>query len=204
MKKTIFAYFLLLNSLYFLAASCSAQDANSTKKMDIKSTNKSADVTPRDALINSVFPEIKAQTLSKKSIVFPKDVAGKPTIICIAFEGSAQSLVDTWTTPVLAKYAQNEVNYYEIPMIKSGYKIVRGFIDGGMRGGVPKELHSNVATYYGGLSDYKTNLRMDKNGSCYLFLLDKSGAIQFVSEGVSDAEKLTKMYAVIEQILVKN
>jgi hypothetical protein len=203
MKRRYFLYLILLNSLYFLVLSCSTQEANSTKKMEVKSTNKSED-PKRDALINTIFPEIKAQTLSKKDIVFPKDAAGKPTIICIAFEGSAQSLVDTWAAPVLAKYPNQEVNYYEIPMIKSGYKFVRGFIDGGMRGGVPKDLHNNVATYYGGLSDYKTNLMMDKNGSCYLFLLDKTGVIQYVSEGVSNADKLTQMYVVIEQILIKN
>jgi hypothetical protein len=203
MKKINISFLTLCAFLPFLITACSAQDANSSKKMDIKSTN-SALISKRDSLINTVFPELKAQTLAKQDMVFPKDVAGKPTIICIAFEGSAQSLVDTWTTPVLAKYPHQEVNYYEIPMIKSGYKIMRGIIDGGMRGGVPKDLHKNVATYYGGLSDYKTNLMMDKNGSCYLFLLDKSGVIQFVSEGISDAEKLDKMYAVIEQILINN
>jgi ATP10 protein len=203
MKKKSLLRLLLLNSLCFFVLSCSMQDANSSKKMDIKS-NDNSENSKRNALIGTAFPEIKAQTLSKKDIVFPTDLAGKPTIICIAFEGSAQPLVDTWATPVLAKYPNQEVNYCEIPMIASGYKFVRGFIDGGMRGGVPKNLHNNVATYYGSLSSYKTNLMMDKKDSCYLFLLDKSGAIQYLSEGVSDADKLNKMYAVIEQILAKN
>jgi hypothetical protein len=199
MKKYIYPYFFLSAVVPFLLLACLGKDTNSSKKMSAKS-GLAADTSARNALINTPFPELKAQTLAKQEMLFPKDVAGKPTIICIAFEGSAQSLVDTWTTPVLAKYPNQEVNYYEIPMITSGYKLMRGFIDGGMRSGVPKELHKNVATYYGGLSDYKKGLMMDKKGSCYTFLLDKSGVIQYVSEGVSNDDKLTEMYAVIERI----
>jgi hypothetical protein len=45
------------------------------------------------------------------------------------------------------------------------------FIDNGMRGGVPKELHGNVATYYGSLIAYKTDLVLEDKNSCYLFFI---------------------------------
>jgi ATP10 protein len=184
-----------LFSLVFIAfsyISCKRQDMNSTKKMGSKSS--------REALINTAFPEIKATTLSKQNIVFPKDVMGKPTIICVAFVGAAQSLVDTWTTPILAKYPNQEVNYYEVPMIKTGYKFMRRFIDGGMRSGVPKALHGNVATYYGNLKTYKSDMKVADVKNCYVFLLDKTGVIQYVSDSSSDAGKLTALFGAIDRI----
>jgi ATP10 protein len=190
-KNSHFAFFLLAFTA-FSYISCKGQDINSTKKMDSKS--------PREALVNTAFPEIKATTLSKQNIVFPKDVLGKPTIICIAFVGAAQSLVDTWTTPILAKYPNQEVNYYEVPMIKTGYKFMRGFIDGGMRSGVPKALHGNVATYYGDLKTYKSDMKVEDVKSCYVFLLDKTGVIQYVSDSSSNAGKLTALYGAIDRI----
>jgi hypothetical protein len=69
-----------------------------------------------------------------------------------------------------------------------------------MRSGVPKALHGNVATYYGSLSSYKTELMMDDKRSCYLFLLDKTGVIQYVAESTSDADKLAVLYAAIEKM----
>jgi ATP10 protein len=194
-KNACFALFLTL-ILSISGESCKGQTAKTTVKMD----NSMASKSERDALIGKVFPELKAQTLSKKDVVFPKDVAGKPTIICIAFVGNAQSLVDTWTTPILKKYPNQEVNFYEIPMIKGAWGIVSGMIDGGMRSGVPKELHGNVATYYGSLTDYKTNLMMPDKNSCYLFLLDKTGVIQYVAEAAADSDKLTVLYGIVDKL----
>jgi putative protein-disulfide isomerase len=200
MKKIINIQLLILSVLsIFCNSSCSGQAGCPAKKVEIKSSSLSANLK-RNALLGMTFPELKAQTLAKQDIVLPKDVAGKPSIICIAFDGAVQNLIDTWATPLLEKYSNNAINYYEVPMIKSGYKLMRGVIDGGMRGGVAQNLHTNVATYYGGLSDYKTNLMMDDAKNCYLFLLDKSGVIRYVSDNSADADKLAELYAAIENI----
>jgi hypothetical protein len=136
-----------------------------------------------DSIINKPFPKLVAETLAKKAIEFPKDVKGKPTIILIAFKREAQTFIDPWSAAILKKYPQDEVNYYEIPMISGGYKLFSRFIDGGMRGGVPLDLHDNVATYYGSLDNYIDYLKIKKNGNCYLFLLDKNGNIIHHAEG---------------------
>jgi hypothetical protein len=81
--------------------------------------------TDRSKLIGSKFPSLKAQTLSKNYIQLPSD---KPTILCIVFEQNSQAKVDTWTLPILEKYADSTIKYYEIPMIKSGFKWASGFI----------------------------------------------------------------------------
>jgi ATP10 protein len=192
MKKKACLYLIFALILSFYGLSCKRKDINTTKKMETKSS--------RDVLVSKAFPELKAQTLARQNVVFPKDGLGKPTILCLVFDRPAQALVDTWTTPILAKYPDNTVNYYEIPMIKGAWGIMSGFIDNGMRGGVPKELHNNVATYYGSLSDYKRDLMLEDKSSCYIFLLDKTGVIQYVAESSADAEKLTALYAAIDKI----
>jgi putative protein-disulfide isomerase len=197
MQKNLFSY--LLAVMCFSGLACSAQEGCPAKKVAIKPSTRTANLM-RNALIGKAFPEIKAKTLAKKEIILPKEMVGKPTVICVAFDGSVQNLIDTWAAPILAKYPDGAVNYYEIPMINWGYKFARGMIDGGMRGGVPEKLHNNVATYYGSLGGYKKTLLMDDTKTCYLFLLDKTGVIQYVADNAADAEKLTALYAAIEQI----
>jgi predicted transcriptional regulator len=85
-------------------------------------------------------------------------------------------------------------------MISSGYKWMSGFIDGGMRSGVPKNLHNNVATYYGKLNQYKNDLMLYNNKSCYLFLLDNTGHIKFLDEGASSTIKLNQLFMQIENL----
>jgi hypothetical protein len=144
------------------------------------------------------FPDIKTVSLAGDTISIPRDTQGKYTLLCFAFVQKAQSLVDTWTFPILEKYPSDEIHYYEIPMLAGGYKFVRGFIDGGMKRGVPQNLHRHVATYYGPLNKYKSDLNMPDSNTVYLFLLDKNGVIIHRDEGAANREKLSKIFSLIE------
>jgi ATP10 protein len=152
------------------------------------------------SLVGTSFPAMEVQSLSKIKMDLPTYTFGKPTILCIVFDQNAQFKVDTWTLPILDKYKNEEVNYLEIPMINANYKWVSRFIDNGMRGGVPEELHKHVATYYGKLNDYKNILQMVDKNSCYLFLLDKQGIIQYTTSGIASVEKVSELNTAIEKL----
>jgi hypothetical protein len=152
----------------------------------------------RAGLVGQNFPNLSAETLSGKTINFPKDTKGKFTIICIAFSDDAQPKVDTWTKAVLEKYPKNEVNFFEVPMLKKGLKFMRGIIDGGMRKGVPTNLHDKVATFYGDLTPYKTQLMMADKDEVYLFLLDSNGKIIHIAEASANPEKVESLFQKIK------
>jgi putative protein-disulfide isomerase len=199
MRKLVLSIGISMTIFSFFNISCARPDGCPAKKIEVKSSSRTANLK-RNVLLNTPFPEIKVRTLTKKEINLPKETLGKPTIICLAFDGAVQNLVDSWASPLLAKYTNQEINYYEVPLIKTGYKLFRGFIDGGMRSGVDKNLHNNVATYYGSLSSLKKNLLMDNKKTCYLFLLDNSGIIRYVSDESADEAKLLCLYNAIEEI----
>jgi hypothetical protein len=148
----------------------------------------------RNLLEGKAFPSLIAETLTGKIINFPKDTKGKATIICIAFSDKAQPIADEWTKAIIAKQPEKDFNYFEIPMLKKGLKIMRGMIDGGMRKGIPKNLHNNVATYYGTLTDYKAKLIMPNDDNVYLFMLDSEGKIVVSFEGNMTVEKLAQIF----------
>jgi hypothetical protein len=66
-----------------LLLACMRKESNSTNKREVN--------TDRNVLINSLFPKLQAQTLSRQDRFFPKDMAGKPLIIYIAL---AQILIE--------------------------------------------------------------------------------------------------------------
>lgn len=160
--------------------------------------NCQAEKKERSVILNKDFPNLTAETLSGKTINFPKDTKGKYTIICVAFSDDAQAKVDTWTKAVLEKYPKNEVNFFEVPMLKKGLRFMRGIIDGGMRRGVPTSLHDKVATFYGSLEPYKTQLMMTNNDDVYLYLLDTNGKIVHISDASANTEKLTILFSKIK------
>lgn len=136
---------------------------------------------------NERFPKTKAETLSGKELVLPDDVDGDVAFIGIAFVREAQSMLDSWTRVFEEMCSGDDV--YELPIIESSFwKIFSGFIDGGMRSGIPKEKHDNVATHYGDASEIRGILGMDDKKCGYVFLIDEEGRILFKGKGYADEE----------------
>jgi hypothetical protein len=68
-----------------------------------------------------------------------------------------------------------------------------GYIDGGMRGGIPADMHDHVVTYYGKLGLYTGALRMKDRSLCHCFLRDHKGIIRWTGKGFADEESLDRM-----------
>jgi hypothetical protein len=155
----------------------------------------------RNSIINVAFPEVTAKTLLGNIITFPEITKNKISIICIAFNDQGRPKSDSWVKEIPNKYVDSSIVFYEIPMIKNAPKLFRGMIEKGMRSGTDVKLHNNVATYYGNITTYKQQLLMDDENSCYTFLLDKNGQIQFSTEGKTTTENLKQLDDTIKTLL---
>lgn len=146
------------------------------------------------------FPEIEAETLSGKKIVLPEATKGKYTFIAIAFKRQTQNEVDSWLEPFIKEFGDKEsVTFYEIPMISKSWKLISGWIDAGMRSGIPEFKHDHVLTYYGPLQKYFDYFEVDDTGSVYVFLLDKNGNIIFNASGPADDDKFKKLSRLVKE-----
>src|SRR6056297_2746567 len=140
------------------------------------------------------FPSIEAETLSQKKVVFPEVTKGKYALILVAFRRQTQGQVDSWLDPFIREFGENEeITFYEIPMISNNWKWMSGWIDSGMRAGVPQYKHDHVATYYGKLSPYFDYFEIENTRLCYVFLLDKSGEIIWREQGPADKVKFANL-----------
>ncbi len=163
-----------------------------------QSTVKLATTTDRTSILGKAFTIVNAKTLLNNSIQFPIVAKGKICIVCVAFNDEGRPKSDTWVKEIPTKYSDSSVVFYEIPMIKNAPKLFRGAIEKGMRKGTDVKLHNNVANYYGSIIEYKKQLLMEDENSCYTFLLDKNGLIQFSIEGGATSEKLKQIDNIIK------
>jgi hypothetical protein len=94
------------------------------------------------------MPAVTAKDLNKKSISWSRDFATDRTVLIIAFERDQQPMVDSWVKGLGLK-ENKSVSWYEVPVINNPGRILRGFIDNGMRKGIPtSEARSHVVTLY--------------------------------------------------------
>ena len=155
----------------------------------------------KDTFLNKPFPKIEGISLSGNNITFPDVLIGKPSVLAVAFRQKAQKCINSWADELLLKYGINKsVNYYEIPMLGGQYTMARNWIDGGMRGGVPKPLHDYTVTYYGPLRSYFKSLGISSKSDCYIYVLNNKGEVVDRHTGYSTRKGLKEMFNLIDSL----
>jgi ATP10 protein len=146
-----------------------------------------------------MFPTIHAKTLAKRCVVFPSETKGKVGLVFVAFEQRAQADINTWVDPLITDYlASPDVEYYEIPMISGAYRPVARLIDGGMRGGVPVDLHDRTATFYGDRRRFFAATAITDESKPYLFVLNRTGHVVYRTDGPATPETIAATRQAIE------
>ncbi len=145
------------------------------------------------------FPTIQAETLSQKKVVFPDIAEGRYAFILIAFKRQTQGEVDSWLDTFIEEFGgEEDITFYEIPMISGNWKWMSSWIDSGMRAGVPDYKHDHVATYYGPLSRYFEYFDIKDSRTVYVFFLDKQGNIIWRKTGPASEKRFEELRKVVQ------
>jgi hypothetical protein len=139
----------------------------------------------------AVFPSIQADNLNGETISLPGGLAGSRNLILIAFQREQQKDLDTWlkALPAIAAAAP-EFDYYECPTIQKPNRMVRFFIDNGMRSGIPdKAQRARTVTLYLEKAPFKEALGIDSEKTVYALLIDKAGNILWREDGLFSEAK---------------
>lgn len=136
--------------------------------------------------IGSRLPSVSGNSLEGSKIRFPEDLAGRPAVLLVAYRRGTQPDIDRWMDFLTTNHPG--VTFYEVPTITGVvWKAVSGWIDGGMRGGVPKENWPRVVTLYEDASILKGFLGDHGGYHTHVIVLDGAGTVAwFHAAGYSD------------------
>lgn len=94
------------------------------------------------------FPLVVGQSLEKQRIELPTAFAGTPVVILIGYRQNAQFDIDRWLMGLVQ--AGLGARVVEVPAIPGLLPtMASGWIDDGMRSGIPREDWAAVITLYG-------------------------------------------------------
>lgn len=144
-------------------------------------------------MLHATFPLIKARTLAKRTILFPRDLEGEKVLIVMVFEDKgryqkAQSEALQWQA-LWEGELHNSIDFYEIPMMSAKYRWIRWWADAGMRSGIPKGKWDHIACFYGDKFNYVNKLNVADLSEAQIFLLGTQGEILFRESGPLTNEK---------------
>ena len=139
---------------------------------------------------NSNFPSVVGTSLKGEVINIPESYAGKTTLLLIGYLQKTQFDIDRWILGALQADVKAEI--VEVPTIAGMVpQMVQGFIDGGMRSGIPQSDWGSVVTVYKDADKIIQALGNERPQSAYAVLLDKEGRIVWSSNiGYSAAQVL--------------
>ena len=140
---------------------------------------------------SATFPAVTGENLNRREVHLPSDFEGERNLVLIAFHRDQQKSVDTWSKFADSLLARDSTfRWYELPTLGRRYTIVRGFIDGGMRGGIPDSAaRERTITLYIDKFPFRKSLGLGTEDSIYAVLVDRAGKVYWSATGVRTPEK---------------
>jgi hypothetical protein len=128
------------------------------------------------------FPSVSGTSLARLPVRLPDDLSGEPAVLLVAYRRGTQADIDRWTR--FLRDAAPAATVLEVPVIPSlVWRPLAGFIDAGMRGGVPSDSWSSVVTVYGDGAALRGFLGDQSGLSAIVLLLDENGFVRWLHTG---------------------
>ncbi|MCB9896437.1 MAG: hypothetical protein H6825_00405 [Planctomycetes bacterium] len=149
--------------------------------------------------VGETFPRVTGNALSGESVVLPDAFAGEPVVLLVGYVQEAQFDLDRWLLGLQQLGAT--VARVEVPTIDGLLPgMAAGFIDEGMRGGIPREDWASVVTVYdeAGAIVRFTGEERPRNGR--ILLLDGDGLVRWFHDRGYSATKVAELDAFAREL----
>lgn len=125
-----------------------------------------------------VFPSVEGTALSGEMVRVPEDFAGEPVLLLVGYEQDSQFDIDRWLLGL--NQAGISIAVRELPTIPGLVpRWISGFIDEGMRSGIPEEDWGAVVTVYGDADRIARFTGSEEALPGRVLLLDRTGRVVF-------------------------
>ncbi len=159
----------------------------------------STSVSAPSNLNNTPFPTVQGRTLNETQVTLPDAYLGKPTLLLIGYVQKAQFDIDRWILGALQ--ADIKAQIVEVPTIAGMVpRMVQGYIDSGMRSGIPKSDWGSVVTVYEDAPAIIKALGNERPNVARAVLLDKNGTIVWTSNSGYSATQILELEKVVEAL----
>lgn len=151
--------------------------------------NGCSSTIPNRNPVGEVFPSVEGESLEEVATKLPESLAGRPAVLLIGYKQGTQFDIDRWLMGLLqAGIGQGDgtgdgpgdgVQLLEVPTIPGLVPtMISGWIDDGMRSGIPQEDWAAVVTLYGGAAEPVAEMTGTENGRlARVIVLDAEGRV---------------------------
>jgi hypothetical protein len=141
-------------------------------------TGSCSSTWPRRNPTGETFPTVTGASLAGESVTLPAAGAGAPLLLLVGYEQESQFDLDRWLLAL--DQAGWQVRTLEVPTLPGMMpRLFAGYIDGGMRRGIPQEDWAGVVTLYGDAAPVARFTGNEDGLPGRVLLLDGEGKVVF-------------------------
>lgn len=150
--------------------------------------------------VGEAFPSVVGESLEGEEVRFPEAVAGEVAVLLVGYRQNTQFDIDRWLLGLLQ--AGVEARLYELPTIPGLVPtIISGWIDDGMRSGIPDEDWGVVVTFYGDAAKPIAELTGTEGGrNTRVLVLDQEGTVVWFADDGYSARLALELNAVVARL----
>ncbi len=154
---------------------------------------------PRRDPTGELFPSVTGEALSGDRVSIPESFAGAPVLLLVGYKQNTQFDLDRWLLGITQ--AELDVAVREVPTIAGLVPgMIGGWIDGGMRRGIPNEDWGSVVTVYGDAKVIQRFTGTENPMPGRILLLDAQGRVIFFHDRGYSVGSLKKLEAALPGI----
>ena len=134
-----------------------------------------------------VFPTLTGRTLLGSEVVLPQDLPAARNLVVVAFQRWQQSVVDSWIAlaveagvpkTTLGVPGPHDVAVVEVPVLGMQWRMMRGFIDGGMTSGIrDPEILARTITVYTDVGSVQRALAIQSTDKVEALIVQQDGTV---------------------------
>ncbi len=147
-----------------------------------------------------LFPSVRGQSLEEEAVALPGDLSGRPAVLLIGYKQRTQFDLDRWLMGLIQSGVDAQL--IEVPTIPGlAPTIASGWIDDGMRSGIPREEWGAVVTVYGGEARPIVDLTGNEKGQlARVVVLDATGHIVWFDDKGYSARKALEVAEIVSSM----
>lgn len=146
------------------------------------------------------FPPVVGESLEEVRTELPSAFAGAPVVLLVGYKQNTQFDIDRWAMGLIqAGVGARLVEVPTIPSLTASW--ASGWIDDGMRSGIPEEDWGAVVTIYGSAAEPIAKLTGTENGrNARILVLDAAGRIAWFDDKGFSVVKAMQVAALLESL----
>ena len=135
------------------------------------------------------IPALHGVVLTGETVDLPDALKGKVGVLVVGFSQSSREQVTAWGKRLAGDYRDsNSILYYEMPVLASVPKLIRGWVLGKIKGSVPPRAQSRFLPVLDHEGEWKSVAGFGPADDAYILVVDGNGAVRWKTEGgASDA-----------------